>query len=170
MYMTQQTLPIAGIYTLDPERTTIRCDCKALMGLMTVHGTFQLNEGRVTITEDPAGCGALASVAAGSFASGLSMRDTDVISMLQAGAYPEISFDGTGARPDGAGWVLTGSVTAHGATQPVDVRVSDVTFENRTARFHATATLDRFSFGITTKKLRVGRTVNLIIDAAAALA
>jgi polyisoprenoid-binding protein YceI len=34
--------PAPGTYTLDPERTTIRADVKAMFGLMTVHGTFRL--------------------------------------------------------------------------------------------------------------------------------
>ena len=33
--------PAPGTYTLDPERTTIRADVKAMFGLMTVHGTFR---------------------------------------------------------------------------------------------------------------------------------
>jgi polyisoprenoid-binding protein YceI len=47
--MTQETLPAAGSYTLDAERTTVRCDCKAMFGLFTVHGTFGLSAGEVTI-------------------------------------------------------------------------------------------------------------------------
>jgi len=174
--MTQKTLPLPGTYTLDAERTVIRCDCKALMGLMTVHGTFTLNAGRITIAADPTASTIDVSIAAGSFASGLGVRDADVIgpTLLDAKTYPEILFAsvdaGTGAgaiRPDGDGWVLTGSVTAHGTTQPAEVRIGDVTFEGGAARFHATAILDRFGFGITSKKRRVGRTVTLTIDATA---
>ncbi|MBV9449066.1 MAG: YceI family protein [Streptosporangiaceae bacterium] len=168
--MTIGTLPATGIYTLDPERTTIRCDCKALMGLLTVHGTFRLNAGQVRISEDLAECSVQASIAAGSYASGNGTRDADVLSakLLDAESYPEITFTGTGARPgdEGAGWAVTGSVTAHGTTRPVEVRVTEVWLEDSTARFRATATLDRLSFGITKMKLRVGQTVDLAIDAA----
>ena len=34
--------PAPGTYTLDPERTTIRADVKAMFGLTTVHGSFRL--------------------------------------------------------------------------------------------------------------------------------
>ena len=34
--------PAPGTYILDPERTTIRADVKAMFGVMTVHGTFRL--------------------------------------------------------------------------------------------------------------------------------
>lgn len=167
--METQTLPVTGTYTLDPERTTIKCDCKAMMGLLTVHGTFRLDSGQVTIAADPAACAARAGVIAGSFASGNSTRDADVVSkkLLDAKAYPEITFSGSGARvrDGGDGWVLAGSVTAHGVSQPVEVHVTGARAEGETARFQATATLDRLSFGITKMKQRVGHTVHLTIDA-----
>jgi polyisoprenoid-binding protein YceI len=167
--MTTQTLPLTGTYKLDPERTTIKCDCKAMMGLFTVHGTFRLDSGQVTIAAAPTACAVSAVIIAGSFASGNSTRDADVVSknLLDARAYPEIIFSGTGARSrdDGDGWVLAGSVTAHGVTQPVEVQVTDARAEGGTARFRATATLDRLNFGITKMKQRVGHTVHLTIDA-----
>ena len=45
--------PPPGTYALDPERTTIRADVKAMFGLITVHGTFRLQEGQVIIAADP---------------------------------------------------------------------------------------------------------------------
>ena len=148
--------PAPGTYTLDPERTTIRANVKAMFGLMTVHGTFRLQSGQV-------------SIAAGSYASGNTTRDADVVSatLLDAKAYPEITFSGQGARRDGDGWVLPGSVTAHGTAVPAEVRLSDVREEAGGARFRATARLDRTSFGVTKKKGMVGRTVDLVIEAVA---
>jgi polyisoprenoid-binding protein YceI len=138
-----------------------------MFGLMTVHGTFQLNSGQVSIGDDPATSSVQASVAAGSFNSGFGMRDADVVSatLLDAKAYPEITFAGSGVRQDGAGWVVTGSVTAHGTSEPAEVQVTDARLEDGTARFRATARLDRTSFGITKKKGMVGQTVDLIIEA-----
>ena len=48
--MTNDTVP-ARTYTLDPARTTIRCDCKSMMGLVPVHGTFDL----IDAQKNPAG-------------------------------------------------------------------------------------------------------------------
>jgi polyisoprenoid-binding protein YceI len=159
--------PGPGTYTLDPERTTIRANVKAMFGLVTVHGTFRLNTGQVSIAADPAASSVRASIDAGSFASGNTTRDSDVVSptLLDAKAYPEIAFSGEGARRDGADWVVNGSVTAHGTTQPVEVRIRDARSADGTARFQVTASLDRTSFGITKKKGMVGRTVALVIDA-----
>jgi polyisoprenoid-binding protein YceI len=157
------------MYTLDPERTTIRADVKAMFGLMTVHGTFRLRDGAISIAAEPGGCRARARVEAGSYASGHTARDADVVSahLLDARAHPEISFTGQEARRDGGQWVVSGSVTAHGTAQPVEVRVTDARMEAGEARFRATARLDRTSFGITRKKGLVGRAVNLAIEAVA---
>ena len=91
--------PAPGTYTLDPERTTIRADVKAMFGLITVHGIFRLQSGQVSIAADPGASSVQASIAAGSFASGNTTRDADVVSasLLDAKAYPEISFAGQGA-------------------------------------------------------------------------
>ena len=59
--------------------------------------------------------------------------------LLDAKAYPEITFTGQGARRDGDGWVVPGSVTAHGTAVPAEVRLSDARPEAGGARFRATA-------------------------------
>ena len=161
--------PPPGTYMLDPELTTIRADVKAMFGLMTVHGTFRLRAGQVSIAADPGASSVQASIEAGSFASGNTTRDADVVSasLLDAKAYPEISFDGTGARQDGTGWLVSGSVTAHGTAVPVELRVTEARAEDGVVRFRATARLDRTSFGITKKKGQVGRTADVVIEAAA---
>ena len=121
--MTEQTpdtnpaaAPPPGDYMLDPERTTIRANVKAMFGLLTVHGTFRLRSGQFSIAADPGASSVQASIETGSFASGNATRDADVVSatLLDAKAYPEITFTGQGARRDGDGWVVPGSVTAHG--------------------------------------------------------
>jgi polyisoprenoid-binding protein YceI len=161
--------PPPGIYTLDPERTIIRADVKAMFGLLTVHGTFRLRAGQVSIAAEPGGSSVRASIEAGSFASGNATRDADVVSatLLDAKAYPEITFTGQGARRDGSDWALTGSVTAHGMAAPAEVRISHARLEGGDARFRATARLDRTTFEVTKKKGMVGRTVDLVIEAVA---
>jgi polyisoprenoid-binding protein YceI len=166
---TASTLPATGTYTLDPGQTTIRCDCKAMFGLFTVHGTFRLGRGRVSVDADPARSSASVVIDAESYSSGNGMRDHDVRSatLLDTGRYPEITFTSVAVRADGDGWRADGSVTARGVTEQASVRITEVRADGRAVRFRATATLDRTSFGITRKKGMVGRTVDLIIDAVA---
>lgn len=162
------TTPPPGRYRIDPEHTTIKADVRAMFGLVMVHGTFLLQDGEVQIAADPGKSTVRASIDAGSFASGLAARDADVISasLLDASNHPAITFTGGEPRPEGSGWVLPGSVTAHGVTAPAELRVTVTSADAAEVRFHAVARLDRASFGVTKKKGMVGRTVNLTIDAA----
>jgi polyisoprenoid-binding protein YceI len=162
--------PAPGSYRLDPERTTVRADAKAMFGLFTVHGTFRLVTGEVTIADDPAKSSVQASIATDSYSSGNATRDNDVTSetLLDAKAYPQITFESSQVRPDGAGWVVSGTVTAHGTGVPAELRVHSAVTENGAARFQVSGQLDRTSFGVTKKKGMVGQTVVLSIDAVGA--
>jgi polyisoprenoid-binding protein YceI len=165
--------PPPGSYVLDPVRTTVRADVKAMFGLFTVHGTFRLTSGQVIIAAEPGGSSVQASLDAASYASGNAKRDADVRSpgLLDAQGFPDLIFTGRGARRDGADWVLAGTVTAHGTPVPAQVRVFGVGGVQAggevpgTVRFQATARLERTSFGVTRKKGMVGRTVTVVIEA-----
>jgi polyisoprenoid-binding protein YceI len=163
------TTPAPGTYRLDPDRSAVRLDAKGMFGLVPVHGTMRLVSGDVTITDDPERSSVQAVIDAGSYSSGNAKRDTDVTSanLLDAQSYPEITFGGEGARAQGNSWVVRGTVTAHGVSVPTELAIGDVRTEDGTARFHATATLDRTQFGVTKQKGMVGRTVKVIIDAVA---
>lgn len=167
--MDTKTLPVAGTYALDPAGTTVGCDCKAMFGTMTVRGTFRLISGQLRIEDDPAASSVSARIAADSYDSGLSSRDRDVKSpnLLDVRGYPEISFQGSGARPDGAEWIVTGTVTAHGVTRPAELRIRAARWDGMTAAFEAGTTLDRTDFGITKMRGRVGRVVTIRIEATA---
>jgi polyisoprenoid-binding protein YceI len=159
--------PAAGTWRLDPERTSVRADVRAMFGLLTVRGKFRLIAGDVTIAEDPARSTVQAAIDAGSYASGNAKRDSDVTSagLLDTAAHPEITFNAGQARQEAESWVVPGSLCVHGTTHPVDVQVTGARMEDGNARFTAVAHLDRTDFGITKKKGMVGRTVHVTIDA-----
>ena len=161
--------PAPGDYQLDAAHSTIRARARAMFGLFPVTGTFQLRGGTVRITPDLAGCTAEAVIDAGSYASGNATRDADVTSatLLDAGRFPDISFTGSRARAEPDGWELDGSVTAHGVTRAVPLRVTEARAEGNTAWFRAEARVDRTWFGVTKKKGMVGRKVTLSIEARA---
>jgi hypothetical protein len=46
--------PPPGSYNLDPERSTVLANVKALFDLVTVHGLFRVKEGQVVVAEDSA--------------------------------------------------------------------------------------------------------------------
>jgi polyisoprenoid-binding protein YceI len=167
MTQPQSAAPAPGTYRIDPERSTVRADVKAMFGLFTVHGTFRLLSGEVTVAADPAQSSVQAAVDAASYASGNDTRDKDVTSatLLDAKEHPQITFDGTQVRADGTGWVVSGSVTAHGTSAPAELRVDEARMEGGAAHFKVTARLDRTSFGVTKKKGMVGSTVDVAIEA-----
>lgn len=156
-----------GTYRLDPDRSIIRVSVKTFVGLLTVHGSFRLQSGQVTIAAEPLTSKAQAVIAAGSFTSGSAMRDNDVISadLLDASTYPTITFTSTRVQRAGKDWVVSGSITAHGTSVDADLRVCEARMEGSAARFQADATLDRTSFGLTKKRGLVGQTVEVDIDA-----
>lgn len=159
--------PPAGTYRLDPARSTVKATVKGMFGLITVHGTFKLKSGQVTIADDPVSSSVQATIDASSYDSSNPTRDKDVtgVNLLDASAYPEISFSAEGARQDGSDWVLTGPLTVHGTSGQVEVRVRDARMENGAARFRAVAQLDRTRFGVTKKKIMIASAVDLVIDA-----
>ena len=165
---TPGSLP-AGIYRIDPERSTVHANVKAMFGLLTVKGTFRLKDGEVQIADDPARSTIRATIDATSYASGNDKRDRDVTSpaLLDAVAYPEIVFTATTIRPEGSGSAVDGSLTAHGTTNAAAVRVSEVSVDGAVTHFHASADLDRNPFGVTRKKGMVGSSVAVHIDAVA---
>jgi polyisoprenoid-binding protein YceI len=161
------TLPDSGSYVLDPANTTIGCDVRAMFGLMNVHGTLKLISGQFTVDPDVSKSTVTARIAADSYESGNDRRDRDVKSanLLDAKKYPEISYSGTGVRQDGNDWIVTGSVTAHGATVPAELRITSVRVDGNQVAFEAGTTLDRTEFGVTKKKGQIARAVTLSINA-----
>lgn len=165
---TSPTSPVSpGTYRLDTDRSTVRVAVKAFVGLLTVRGDFRLQSGQVTIAADPAASKAQAVIAANSFSSGNTVRDRDVISaeLLNASAYPAITFTSTRIQWAGRDWVVFGSVTARGTTADAEMRVREARMEGTAIRFRATAMLDRTRFGLTKRKGLVGQFVEVEIEA-----
>ena len=140
-----------------------------MLGLIPVHGTTRLVSGEVTIADDPGRSSVRAVIDAASYSSGNSKRDKDVTSsnLLDARGLPRDHVQRQGARAQGGGWVVPGTVAAHGVSVPTELTINDVRTEDGAIRFHAVATLDRTQFGVTKMKGMVARTVNVIIDAVA---
>ena len=113
------------------------------------------------------------AIDAASFRSSNAKRDRDVTgrSLLDAQTFPDITFVSDGVREDAGRWLVSGSVTAHGTTVPVELVLHDVHPEDGGVRLRARAEhLDRQAFGITGSKGMVGRFLDLDLDAFASRA
>lgn len=163
-------VPPPGRYRLDPERTRVHVNVKAMFGLLTVHGRMQLRSGEIVIAANPTGSSVTAVIESSSFSSGNAKRDRDVTAagLLDAGTYPEITFEAGTVRQDGDGWVVTGTVSAHGQSVNTDLHMSKAALQAGVLTCRATARLQRADFGITKKKGMVGESAHITIDAIAA--
>ncbi len=157
-----------GQYRLDPTRSRVHYTGKHMFGLGTVHATFSVQEGELRIDEQVAASQVTVVVAAASFASGNAKRDKDVraASLLDVDRYPTITFASDAMQTTSDGLLVHGTVTTHGHTVPVDVRIDRVTHEGNGIRVHGRAEqLDRTAFGITGSRGMVGRYLDLEVDA-----
>lgn len=164
---TSFVLPDAGVYVIDPDRSTLLYTGRHMFGLGTVRARFTITSGEVRVAADIGSSSVVASVDAGSFSSNSARRDKDVRSaaLLDADTYPEIRFRSTALHEHGDLWRLEGDVTAHGSTIPVPVDIHGVARDGNEIRVTARAErLDRLSFGITKARGMVGRFLDLDLD------
>jgi len=157
-----------GHYRIDPGRSRVRYSSKHMFGLGTVHATFSVREGDLRIGEATGTLSTRVTVDAASFTSGSTKRDRDVRSggLLDVERYPDITFASEHMQETpGEGWLVPGTVTAHGRSVPVEVRVDRVTANGSELLVHGWArNLDRTTFGITGSRGLVGRYLDLELD------
>jgi polyisoprenoid-binding protein YceI len=160
------TVPAAGTYRIDPERSTVSFATRHMFGLAPVRGTFRLRSGHIRVAEDPAGSSAGATIAAESFHTGTAARDTQIrsASYLDTDRHPDIVFSSTGLERRDDGWVLRGTLTVRGTTRPVDVGVVSLAPDGPGLRLRAQARVDRYEFGITAGRGMTGRRLTLTLD------
>lgn len=160
------TIPTAGDYRIDPSSTTVSFTTRHLFGLARVRGTFRLRDGHIQVADPVAGSSVRATIAAESFHTGTSGRDTTVVSAtyLDAERHPNIVFASTGITRVDGDWVLRGSLTVRGATCPLDLRVTRVREDRSGLALSATAQVDRYAFGITAMKGMAGRRLSITLD------
>ena len=164
------TAPASGTYRLDPQRSQVRYTGKHMLGLGTVHATFSVRDGELRVGEATKTLSTKVTVDAASFHSGSSKRDRDVRSrgLLDVEQYPDITFASASIRKTSDGWLIPGTVTAHGHAVPIDVRVDRLTAVASELHVHGWARgLDRTAFGITGSRGLVGRYLDLEIEAVA---
>jgi polyisoprenoid-binding protein YceI len=162
------TVPATGTYRIDPDRSTVHYSGKHMFGTGTVHATFGIVDGEIEVREPLTTSTATVTIDAASFTSDKARRDKDVRGrrLLDVATYPHIVFASDRLSETADGWLVTGTVTAHGTTVPVDVHVDRVGREDGGIRVHGRALqLDRTALGITGSRGMVGRYLDLELDA-----
>lgn len=165
------TLPDAGTYRVDPERSNVTYACRHMFGLGKVRAGFTISSGVLDVSTTLAGSSASATIDAASFHSANERRDRDVKGrgLLDVAAFPTIAFSSTGIREDGGATIFAGIVAMHAVEAAVEVTVlSWEAPEPGLVRVTARAShLDRYSFGITGSRGFVGRYFDLAFQVVA---
>lgn len=164
-------IPVAGVYRIDTVASAITYTSRHMFGLGKVHAKFTIASGHLEVGEALADSKAMATIAAGSFASNNAKRDSDVKgpALLDVTTFPLIEFTSTGAREDENGIILVGAVAMRGVSAPVQVLVLswEAYGPDRISVRARADHLDRCLFGITGAKGWVGRYFDLDLDVVA---
>ena len=162
-------VPAAGVYRIEPGDSTISFATRHMFGLAPVRGTFALREGVVHVADSVETSTVRATIAAGSIDTGVAARDNTVRSgqYLDTATYPDITFAASGVARDDDGWVLRGTLTVRGRTEPLDVRVDEVRVLDGALRLRASAEVDRYAWGVTAMRGMTGRRLRFSLSLSA---
>jgi polyisoprenoid-binding protein YceI len=162
-------IPPAGAYQLDPDESAITFATRHLFGLGAVDGRFRLASGQIHVDSSLSSSWVRLAVSAASFATGNPGRDTAVRSarLLAAARYPDITFVSTALEADGRAWLLRGRLCVRGHEGPADACLRACRWDGSLLRVRATATVDRFAFGITGARGLAARRLDLWFEIAA---
>jgi polyisoprenoid-binding protein YceI len=170
-----QTAPSKMALHFDPAATTIRWTLKDL--LHTVHGTFRLKDGLVTLDETTGVAEGEIIVETASGESGNGARDGRMQKdVLESAKYPEAIFHPqkvTGIVRDGQTQNVTveGTFTIHGVDHPLFLQVK-TTLNGNVLIAKTNFIVPYVAWGMkdpSTLMLRVGKTVQVDVDARATL-
>ena len=175
------TLPAAGTYVLDPTHTWIGFVARHLM-VTKVRGSFREFEGSITISEEPGGSTAEATMQSASIDTGTPDRDAHLVSgdFLEVEKYPTVRFaNARVASQKGAHFTVVGDLTIKDVTREVtlDVELDGVAKDpwgNEKLAVTASTEIDREDFGMTwnvaleTGGVLVSKKVRIEIEAQAA--
>lgn len=156
-----------GRWTIDPGNSTAEFAVRNF-GVNTVRGIVPIREATVIVAEGQQ----LSAVRAGLHLVGIdtanTKRDKDLRGrrLLDTEQFPDLTFDATDVRATGDGWLLTGTLAAHGTTIPVTLNAT-LTAGPTNGQFtvRATTRFDRRDLGIRAPRLMIGRDVLVQIDA-----
>ena len=119
-------IPPPGRYRISPAASTVTIRTRHFFGLGAVRATLDLRDGRILVAAPPAASAVQARFSAASFQSGNAARDAAVLSpkLLDAEAYPSLSFTSTDLLREQGQWSLRGELEVRGVTRLVEARIT----------------------------------------------
>ncbi len=159
----------SGTWTLDPSATTVTVSATKL-GVFTIPATLTVVSGTIEIDDDHRVTGVDIAVDAASYASKNPKRNEHVrgADFLDADNHPTIAFETGRVNAGPAGYASDGTVTVKGRTSPIEVSISDVSFDGSNGSFTAAASVDRNAIGVDKMPgLIIGARLQLAVTATA---
>jgi polyisoprenoid-binding protein YceI len=113
---------LAGSWTVDGAKSSVRLRTKSVWGLVKVKGVFGQVTGEAVISAAGEATGTI-RVAAASIDTGMKKRDDHLRSadFFDAGKYPDITFSATSVALSGESATVSGTLTVRDQTRPVTV-------------------------------------------------
>lgn len=135
---------LAGDWTCEPERSSLRFISKTLWGLVPVSGRFTDLTGQARITPDGRLSGRLV-IRAESIRTGIGMRDRHLRAhdFFDVADHPEIVADISGAGDE-----LSCELTIRGITLPVPLQITAERQGDAEVKVSARGEVDRTSWGV----------------------
>jgi polyisoprenoid-binding protein YceI len=142
---------LVGVWTLDPDRSTITFNNKTMWGAMKVNGAFTEFSGDGQITNAGTLSGRI-DIKAASLNTKLRKRDEDLRSptFLDVEKYPDIAVVVTGAEPGpGDTLKLEADLTVKGTSAPMPMRANVTLDDDGAVRLTTRTTVNRKKWGVT---------------------
>ncbi|GLU46558.1 YceI family protein [Nocardiopsis ansamitocini] len=177
----ERSVPQADTWYIDPVHSSVGF-AAGMQGLARVRGRFNNLSGVVWVADKPEESSASVTIDATAIDTGITRRDDHLKSpeFLDVGRFPVLSWHGHRVEPtvDDGLWTFHGDLTVRDVTLPVPLRgrfLGQCPYpfgDAELACFSATATLDRFDFGLDVMgplpgaKLFIGRRVEINLEVA----
>ena len=137
-------------------------------GVNLVRGIVPISDATVVIAKDNRISAVHATLHLAGIDTANTKRDKDLRGrrLLDTDQFPDLTFDSAEARSTSTGWLLTGTITAHGASIPVVLDATVVSGPtNGQLTVRATTRFDRRDLGIRAPRLMIGRDVLVRLEA-----
>jgi polyisoprenoid-binding protein YceI len=154
---------LAGSWTLDGARSTVRLRTKSIWGLVKVEGAFGQVAGEAVISAVGEVTGTI-TVGAGSIDTRIKKRDDHLRSadFLDAATYPDITFAATSVTLSGESAAVTGTLTVRDQTRPVTVNGSVAAPGDDELALDADVPVNRSDYGMSFNQLGMMSVDNVI--------
>ena len=154
---------LAGNWALDPARSTVTLQSRAMWGLAAVKGVFGRIEGDGTVS--PAGdvTGRL-SLATDTLDTGNKRRDAHLRSgdFFLTEKHPAITFTVDNLVPSDEGVTVSGTPTVRGTTRPITFPATVAQTADGEVALDATVHVDRSEFGLTWSQMGMASMKNTV--------